>query len=387
MRIRFLALLAVLSLVAAGCGSDVPEGAVARIDDNTIEKSNFDHWLKVAAGQTAAQAGGQGAAPSPADNFAGCVRARRKATPKPPKGQTAPSDEELRTQCKREYDGLRDQVLEFLIAANWVQGEAADQGVRVTDQELKRAIDQVRKQSFPKQADFERYLRQSGLTMEDVRFQTRVEQLQNKLVDKITKGQDRVTDAQVRRYYEQNKARFGQPARRDIQVVLTRMPERAQAAKRALDAGQGFGAVVRRFSQDATTKAQGGRIPGVVRGQQLEGALDRAVFAAKPNEVTGPVKTQFGYYLFRVTKVTPAEQQSLKEATPAIRQLLQQQAQQRAVETFVREYRDKWSDQTNCAEQFIVASCGNAPKELKERAERELRQQQQQQQQTQVPAS
>ena len=386
MKHALLALLAAFAVVAAGCGSDVPQGAVARIDDETIQKSSFDHWLKVAAGQTAAQAGGQAAAPNPADDFAGCVRARRKAAPKPPEGQTAPTDEELRRQCQREYDGLRDQVLEFLIAANWVPGEAADQGVRVSDQELKRAIDQVREQSFPKQADFERYLRQSGLTMEDVRFQTRVEQLQTKLVDKITKGQDRVTDPQVRRYYEQNKARFGQPARRDIQVVLTRTPERAEAAKRALDGGASFGAVVRRFSQDTTTKSAGGRIPGVVRGQQLEGALDRAVFAAKPNEVTGPVKTQFGYYLFRVTKVTPAQQQSLEEATPAIRQLLQQQAQQRAVQTFVERYRDKWSEQTNCAEPYIVASCGNAPKELKERAERELREQQQQQQ-TQVPAS
>jgi foldase protein PrsA len=362
---RILALLAVIAaaLSIAACGNDdVPEGAVARVDDETIQRSTLDHWMKV-AGQVGAQSGGQGAAPDPANNFASCVTAKRKAAPKPAKGQPRPDDALFRAECKREYDQLRDQVLSFLIAANWVEAEAADQGVKVSDAELDRAIEEVRKASFPKQADFERYLRQSGLTMADVRFQTRVEQLQTKLIDKINKGQREVSDEQIRRYYEQNKARFGQPERRDVEVVLTRTRKRAEQARRALDSGTSFRAVVRRFSEDDTTKGSGGKIEDVVRGQQLEKALDEAVFRAKEGEISGPVKTQFGHYVFRVTDVAEKQQQSLEQARGSIKQLLEQQAQQRALETFVKEYRDKWTDVTNCREGFIVDSfCGNAPK-------------------------
>ena len=33
------------ALITSGCGNDVPAGAVAKVGDSTIEKSEFDKWL------------------------------------------------------------------------------------------------------------------------------------------------------------------------------------------------------------------------------------------------------------------------------------------------------------------------------------------------------
>ncbi len=75
------------------------------------------------------------------------------------------------------------------------------------------------------------------------------------------------------------------------------------------------------MSIDPTSKANGGKLPGVVKGQE-EKALDTAVFSAQTNVLSGPVKTPFGYYIFEVQSVTPGSQQTLKQAEASIKSQL-----------------------------------------------------------------
>ncbi len=65
---------------------------------------------------------------------------------------------------------------------------------------------------------------------------------------------------------------------------------------------------------------------GVKKGQE-DHALDAAAFSASQNKLLGPVKGQFGYYVFEVTKITKATQQTLAQATPLIEQTLKSQGQ------------------------------------------------------------
>ncbi len=98
--VRILLALAALGAVAAivaGCGG-VPGNAVAEVDGDAIEKSAYDHWLQVAA-----RTSGQGAnakAPVPPE-YTECIAQKRKATPKPAKGQPKVTDAQLKDQCKQ----------------------------------------------------------------------------------------------------------------------------------------------------------------------------------------------------------------------------------------------------------------------------------------------
>ena len=154
----------------------------------------------------------------------------------------------------------------------------------------------------------------------------------------MTKGKDKVTDAQIADYYNKNKSRFAQPERRDLRIVLTKTKAKAEQAKTAIESGQSFESVAKKYSIDQASKSQGGKLPAVAKGQQ-EKALDTAIFAAKKGKLVGPVKTQFGYYVFEVTKITPASQQSLDQAKATIKQLLASQNQQKALDTFVKYFR------------------------------------------------
>ena len=108
----------------------------------------------------------------------------------------------------------------------------------MTDAEVKKSFDEQKKQTFPKDADYQKFLKDSGQTNEDVMMRVRLDTLSNKIREKVTKGKDNVTDQQIEDYYNKNKAQFAQPERRDLSIVLTKTEAKAKEAKAALDSGE-----------------------------------------------------------------------------------------------------------------------------------------------------
>src|SRR5215213_7629095 len=148
--------------ILAGCGG-VPGNAVAEVDGTAIEKQDFEHWMTVAA-KSSAQAA---AVPKPPD-FKECIAQAKKANAKPAEGQPKQTDADYKKQCQQQYDQLRQQVVGLLISFEWIKREAEKQGVKVTDAEVKKSFEEQKKQNFPKAADYEKFLKDSGQTNDDV---------------------------------------------------------------------------------------------------------------------------------------------------------------------------------------------------------------------------
>jgi foldase protein PrsA len=355
----------VVAAAAVGCGGDdVPGNAVATVDGTTITRNDFDHWMTVFAKSSASQAQQGGSStttstvPDPPD-YTACIKAKRDAAAKS-KSKARPTDTQLKKQCASEYTSLRDQALGLLIASQWLEGEAKDQGIKVTPAEVTKSIDTQRKQQYPKMADFQKALKDAGFTMEDLRFQTRLQQLQEKLVDKISKGAGAPTAKEISAYYEKNKSQFGSPETRDLHIVLTKDKATAEKAKKAVESGESWSSVAKKYSTDEASKSQGGKLTAT-KGNQ-EPAFDDAVFAGKKGDLLGPIKTQFGYYVVDIDKITKGNQQTLAQATPTIKQVLTQQAQQKAVSDFSETYRKKWTKVTDCRKGYTIQGCKNGPK-------------------------
>jgi foldase protein PrsA len=349
----------VLAVLLSACGSGVPGNAVARVGDDVIRRTTFDHWLRVAALSSAPPGGSaQVSIPDP-PGYRRCIAARRRTLPKPPPGQPGITDAQIRQQCRQEYEGLRDQVMQFLIQGEWIEGEAVTQKVSVSNKEVRDSFETQKRQSFPNDAEYQRFLRTSGMTERDILMRVRLDLLSNKIRDKVTRGRDRVTERQIVSYYNRNKQRFSQPEQRDVEVILTKTAARAQAAKRAVQR-QPWATVARRFSTDPS-KNRGGRLNNVTPGQQ-EQALSDAIFKAQRGQVVGPLKTPFGYYVFRVTAITPGRQQPLAQVRESISALLRSQNQQRALDNFIKRFQKEWQARTNCRKGYVIELCKNAPK-------------------------
>jgi foldase protein PrsA len=369
---RTLALGAFFVAVAVltACGGGVPGNSVATVGDQTLKKSTFEHWMRIAAISSAGQQNPTASQPPKVsipdaeNDFKSCIAEKRKSTPPPAKGQAKPTDAQFKQQCQQQYDQLKNQVMSFLLRATWLDQEAQKQGVKVADKDVQKQLDTAKKQAFPKDADYQKYLVRNGLTNADVLFQQRSQLLEQKITQKVTKGKDKVSDAQIQQYYDKNKSRFATPERRDLRIVLTRTKAKADEAKKALQSGQSWSAVAKKYSIDPTSKTNGGKLAGVAKGQQ-EKALDDAVFKAPKGRLSGPVRTQFGWYVFTVDKVSAADQQSLEQSKKSITDILKSENSQKALTNFGKDYRKRYKDQTDCRKQYVTQDCknGKAPKQ------------------------
>jgi foldase protein PrsA len=339
----------------AACGG-IPGNAVVTVDGKSITKDTFGHWLNVAAYSSSAPgATGKPAAPVP-PKYTACIARLAASAPKPAKGQTAPTTAQLKSQCVQQYTSLKQEVLGFLISSEWVLGEGKSLGVKISDKEVKKQFEKIKTQQFPKAAEFEKFLSTSGQTVSDLLLRVKLNLLSSKIQQKIVKQKSKVTQAQIAKYYKENPKRFGVAEKRNLRIILTKTEAQAKKAKQEIESGKSFASVAKATSIDPTSKANGGSLPGVVKGQE-EKALDAAVFSAKKNVLSGPIKTPFGFYIFEVQTITPGSQQTLKQAEPSIKAQLTATQQQAALSKFVKDFKKKWTAKTDCRAEFVVADC------------------------------
>jgi foldase protein PrsA len=349
----------VVATVLVACGSSdnsVPSNAVANVDGTPITRAEYDKWAMITAKGSA-----QGRTPVVPDppTFTRCIATLRSQS-RPARGQPAPTDVTLRAQCRQQNDALVAQTMGTLIQNLWIEKEADAQGVKVSDADIRRQLALTKRQSFRSEAAYQRFLRTSGMSEADVLERVRIQALAAALTRKIQSSAAPVTAAQIQSYYNRNRAQFALPERRDVQLILTRTKAQADAAKSAVQGGTSWAAAAKQYSTDAASKATGGELKGVSQGQQ-DRAFDQAAFSARKGVIVGPVKGQFGYYLLRVTGVTPAQQTPLAQARAQIRALLQSQGTQTKMSSFIRDFQDRWKSKTNCRTGYVVQLCKNAP--------------------------
>jgi foldase protein PrsA len=355
---RFISALGaffVLAIGIAGCGSGVPGNSVADVAGNPITLQAWKHWMVVVAKLQAAQNPGQPVVvANDPPNFTSCVATIKPYEPKNTKAK------QLRNVCSQLSKSYSSQVMGFLITSYWYQAEAARQHINVNDKTLQTQFNKAIKSAFPTTAQFQSFLNETGQTKEDLLFRFRVQDVQSKL---LAKHNTKVTPAQIEQYYSSHKSQFGTAQARDIRIVLTKTKAEAQAAEAALKSGKSWDDVAKKYSIDASTKNKGGLLSGVTQGSQ-DTALDSAAFAAPANKLEGPVKGQFGYYIFEVTKVKPGTQQSLAQATPLIKQTLTTQLQNNAQTAVENTAKKHWLSKTTCRAAYAMADCSGykAPK-------------------------
>lgn len=143
-------------------------------------------------------------------------------------------------------------------------------------------------------------------------------------------------EAALRARYEQEKSRYAAAEERLASHILVRVPEggdaaaqkaaQDKAAKLAADAkapGADFAALARANSDDAGSKATGGDLGWVGKGMMV-GPFENALFAMKTGEVSGPIKSDFGWHVIQLRELKSGTQQPFEQVRE---QLAREQAE------------------------------------------------------------
>src|SRR6185312_7961515 len=306
------AALAAVTLVAAGCGDsdEVPADAVAVVDGTSITRSSLDGLLARAKKSYAAQ---------------------KRAFPK-----AGTSD----------YQTLQTQAVAYLVQREEYAREADKLGIDVTDQQIAKKVEEVKKQYFGgSQARFEKGLKDQGYTKATLEEDIRSQLLTEGIYKQVT-NDAKVTDADVKSFYEKNRSDYTVPESRSVRHILVKTKADADRIRTELVNGGDFAALAKANSIDPGSKDQGGKLT-VSKGQTVA-PFDKAAFSLDTNQLSGPVKTQYGYHLIQpLTDVKQGRVTPFTEVRAQIKSQLLQQKKGDAVSQWVakveKEYKGKVS--------------------------------------------
>jgi len=280
--------------------------------------------------------------------------------------------QQIPQQSDPQYKQLKDQAMQSALQIGWIVGEANRQGLTFTDQQIQQSLQQIKSQ-FKSQQAYEQARDQAGLTDADVVERAKLQLIQNKIQDNISNSVGDVSDSDVRDYYNANKTQFTQPPKRTIRIIQNKDAAKVNQALTALKADPSpanWKKLAAQYSTDPTSKDKGGLRTDVVPGS-FENNLNDAIFAAPTGQVEGPVTTTTGTFIFEVETATPQTVQGLDDTVASaqggaaakvsdqIKQQIQQQQQQEALTTFGTQFRDYWTNLTQCGSDYVVQGCDN----------------------------
>ena len=308
------ALVAAVGLTACGGGGQdsptalvvAPGAVVARVGDTAITGATLSHWISVLNQEAATHGSGSSLA-------------------------------------------LQHQALSFLVSAAWLIGEAADRGQAVSGTEVDRRFQQKSRESFPGgEHELDEFLKGTGQTVADLKLKIGVELASARMLRALKSSEPGVSATQVAAYYQQNKSRFEIHERRDVELVEVKTEAAAKQAKKEIEGGKS----IAKMSPYRETIE---RYSGV--GGPAAPRIEAAIFAAKPNVLTGPLKLHYVYSVFVFRRAAPAVQKPLAEVEGSIRAQLLTEQHQRTITEFADALERRWTPQTDCRPGFVVRQC------------------------------
>jgi peptidyl-prolyl cis-trans isomerase SurA len=236
-------------------------------------------------------------------------------------GQTVPTEGPALDAFLQEM--LQERVSDLLL----IEG-ARNSGLAVTEEEIQLAIDeQIRevRGRFPSEAAYAQALGEAGRTPESYRAELARQFADQTLVQRYIRqattemAPPAVSDAEIRAFFEANRARFGtRPASVSFQQVIVRpLPgDSARAAAlrtaeqvlRELGEGAEFEVLARRYGTDGT-RERGGDLGWFRQGQMVR-SFDQVVFAMRPGQTSGVVETEFGFHIIKLERTRGPERQA-----------------------------------------------------------------------------
>ena len=146
----------------------------------------------------------------------------------------------------------------------------------------------------------------------------------------------RLTEEEVRAYYDSHKEEMIEDETVNASHILVDSEEKASEILAAINAGEITFEDAARENSSCPSSQQGGNLGDFGRGQMVP-EFDTACFEMEEGEVRGPVKTQFGYHLIRLNKKNAAEALSYNDVRAQLYEQLTREKQQAAYQSKVNQ--------------------------------------------------
>ncbi len=236
------------------------------------------------------------------------------------------------------------QMLNSLIDRKLAKAEAKRRGITVSPKELDEALARFKQRSnIPSDEALAKALSQEGISFKEFKQQISDQMTQDRLLQVTVRSKATVSDAEVRRLYDQRFKQGGS----QIHLISVKMPFPAGASQeqksemnRKADAllkmtrqGESMTEAASKLGLDATDL-------GFVSQGDLDPRLAQYLEKLKPKEVA-PIETPAGYQLIQLVGRRSGGARPFEEVAPEIRRMLMEQEMQKEFGEWVKTLREK----------------------------------------------
>lgn len=268
------------------------------------------------------------------------------------------------------YLMVKDRIVNDLIVKTLLDEEIKKHKIKVTDKDVDAELKTIIERIGSKER-FDEVIKQNGVTIAQVKKDIKQELKVRKLLD--TMQPTNVSDAQIAKFYKENKENFRVPervrashilvsantdeikeailaadsakkmtekelqAKVDLELVKKLAIAKEIQAQVAKDSSQ-FAKIAKEKSEDTMSGKQGGDL-GFFTFKDMVEPFSKAAFAMKPNTVSGVVKTVYGYHIIMVTDRAKAGVEPLDKVKADIKTFLENQEKFAAFQKYVEKLR------------------------------------------------
>jgi peptidyl-prolyl cis-trans isomerase SurA len=240
---------------------------------------------------------------------------------------------------------MQHKMLESLIDRKLALAEAKRRGVTVSPKEVDEAMERFKKaNNIPDDATLVKDLSNSGLSFKEFKQQIANQMIQERLVSLVVGSKVMISDADVRRLYNE---KFKQGGTSQVHLITLRLPfppgateaqkeeikQKAETILSGVKSGESLQEAAGKLSLNPTDA-------GYVSQSDLDPRLADYLGRLKPKEVI-PVETPSGYQLIQLVNRRAGESRPFEEVAPQIRKMLQQQEMAKYFNEWVKTLRQK----------------------------------------------
>ena len=221
-------------------------------------------------------------------------------------------------------DILRKQVLEQMIMDKIQMQYASDVGLKVDDEQLKKALQRIASDNKLTFDQFREAVEKDGIPFDKFKEQIRSEIVRSRLRQREVDSKVVVTDSEIANYLK-NQAQQGRSEEYNLSHIFIGLPEqadaeqiktqlrRAEGALAELKKGADFGQVAASYS-DAPDALQGGSIGWKPAGQ-LPTSFTEMLQKMHPGEVSGIIRSPNGFHIIKLVDRRDASTHSVVTQT------------------------------------------------------------------------
>src|SRR5262245_35087329 len=163
----------------------------------------------------------------------------------------------------KRFLALKEKLLEDLIQKKILNKEAVKEGISVSEEDLEQEVRNYK--SRYTERDFQKILESRNINYAVWREVKRTNLMIDRLLEKKLFGDIKVSDEEIKKYYEEHQGEFTLPESVRVRQILTDTKEKADSIREKLEQGENFARLARALSI-APDRKQGGDLGFITRG-------------------------------------------------------------------------------------------------------------------------